>query len=62
MNIRTKPPRTANELGDAIELVLDLAFQNTVDKFDNPNEYRRQRAAIRLIEQTFSRTGEQRRD
>lgn len=43
---------------EAIELVLDLAFQNIADPRDNPSEYRRQMTAFKLIEETFSKNGE----
>jgi hypothetical protein len=48
------------DINDAIELVLDLAFQNVVDRLDNPGEYRRQMAAIRLVQDTFTKTGDRR--
>lgn len=51
-------PKRDNDLDEALELVLLLAFQNTTDRLENPGEYRRQMAAIELVEQTFSITGE----
>lgn len=51
-------PTQRNELDDAFEIVLDLAFQNIVDKFDNPTQYRKQMAAYKLIRNTFTREGE----
>lgn len=45
-------------IDNALELVLILAFQNTTDRLENPSEYRRQMAAIELVEETFSITGE----
>jgi hypothetical protein len=50
-------PTAADDIDAALELVIDLAFQNTVDRYDNPNEYRRQMRAIRLVEETFIRDG-----
>lgn len=58
MNVQLKiRPTPADDLDAAIELVLDLAFQNIVDRFDNPGEYRRQMAAYKLVRETFSKTG-----
>jgi hypothetical protein len=51
-------PNTHDDIEIALELVLDLAFQNIIDKFDNPREYHRQMAAYKLVKQTFSRTGD----
>lgn len=51
-------PERDRDLDAALELVVQLAFQNTVDRYDNPTEYRRQMKAIELIEETFSVTGE----
>lgn len=60
MNKHTPGFITGTDISEAIELTLDLAFQNVVDKFDNPAEYRRQMAALRLVEATFGKTGERR--
>ena len=49
-----------NDIDVALETVIDMAFQGAVDKYDCPSEYRRQMAAIRLIRETFCRSGEQR--
>ena len=46
-----KPP----DIDGALELVISLAEQNTVDRYDNPAEYRRQMAALRLVKETFNR-------
>ena len=51
-------PKRDRDLDAALELVVQLAFQNTVDRYDNPAEYRRQIEAIELVEETFSITGE----
>jgi hypothetical protein len=51
-------PTAADDIDAALELVIDLAFQNTIDKYENPSEYRRQIAAIRLVEETFIRNGD----
>lgn len=59
MSLKIKPTRN-EDIDDAINLVIDLAFQNTIDRRDNPGEYRRQMAAIRLVEETFQRNGERR--
>lgn len=55
--VKIKP--TANDdIDAALEMVIDMAFQGAVDKYDNPTEYRKQMAAIRLIKETFCRSGE----
>ena len=46
-------PKRDRDLDAALELVVQLAFQNTVDRYDNPAEYRRQIEAIELVEETF---------
>ena len=51
--LKIKPNET-DELKAALALVYDLAFQNVIDKFDNPSEYRRQMRALELFRQTFS--------
>ena len=51
-------PTPADDIEAALELVIDLAFQNTIDRFDNPKEYRRQTAALRLVEETFIKNGD----
>ena len=55
--MRIKPTEN-DEIGAALDLVIELAFQNVVDKFDNPKEYRRQMAAIKLVKETFTKSGE----
>ena len=55
--LKIKPTRN-DDIDAAIELVLDLAFQNICDRFDNPSEYRRQMAAYKLVKETFSRGGD----
>ena len=55
--IRPKPAR-ADDIDAAIELVLNLAYQNLADRLDNPSEYRRQLAAYELVHDTFSRNGD----
>lgn len=52
-------PSAADDIDAALELVIDLAFQGIVDKLDNPKEYRRQMAAVKLVKATFSKGGEQ---
>ena len=54
-------PTKSDDIDAALETVLDLAFQGTVDKYDNPKEYRRQMACINLVGETFLRTGDWRR-
>ena len=56
-NVKIKPTR-ADDIDAAIELILDLAFQNIADRLDNPSEYRRQMAAYKLVKSTFSRNGD----
>jgi len=51
-------PNQADDIDAALELVTELAFQNTTDRYDNPGEYRRQIAAIKLVKETFNRNGE----
>ena len=51
-------PKRDSDLDAAMELVLRLAFQNTTDRFENPSRYREEMAAIELVEETFSITGE----
>lgn len=51
--VKIKPNET-DELKSAMELVYDLAFQNVIDRFDNPSEYRRQTKALELFRTTFS--------
>ena len=55
--LKIKPTRN-DDIDAAIELILDLAFQNVVDRFDNPSEYRRQMAAYKLVQETFCINGE----
>jgi hypothetical protein len=55
--LKIKPTKN-DDIDAALDLVIELAFQNTIDRFDNPGEYRRQMAAIKLVKDTFSRAGE----
>ena len=55
--LKIKPTKN-DDIDAALELVTELAFQNTCDRYDNPSEYRRQMAAIKLIKETFSRSGD----
>ena len=57
MMLKIKPSR-ADDIDDALELVLELAFQNIVDKYENPKEYRRQIAAYKLVKDTFNKSGD----
>jgi hypothetical protein len=50
--VKIKPTET-DHINAALGLVIELAFQNIVDRLDNPREYRRQMAAVRLVQQTF---------
>jgi len=54
-------PTKSDDIDAAISMVLDLAIQGAVDKYDNPSEYRRQMTAIHLVGETFLRTGDWRR-
>jgi hypothetical protein len=54
--LKIKPTKN-DDIDDALQLVIELAFQNTIDRFDNPAEYRRQMAALKLVKETFSRSG-----
>lgn len=55
--LKIKP--TANdEIDAALEIVMDMAFQGAVDRYDNPRDYRRQMAALKLVRETFSKSGE----
>ena len=51
-------PTKADDIDASLDLVLELAFQNMVDRFDNPSEYRRQMAAYKLVKDTFSKSGD----
>ena len=53
--MRTKVKDAASNIDAAIELVIDLAEQNVIDVYDNPSEYRRQMAALKLVRETFRR-------
>jgi hypothetical protein len=55
--LKIKPTKN-DDIDAALELVTELAFQNTCDRYDNPGEYRRQMAAIKLVKETFNRGGE----
>jgi hypothetical protein len=50
-------PTPADDIDMALELVVDLAFQNVIDRLDNPSEYRRQTAAVKLVRETFLKPG-----
>lgn len=50
--------KSAADIDAAIRLVLELAFQNTTDRFDNPERFNRELAAIKLVERTFTKSGE----
>ena len=54
--LKIKPTKN-DDIDAALQLVIELAFQNTIDRFDNPAEYRRQMKAIDLVKETFSRSG-----
>lgn len=56
LNLKIKPTK-ADDIDAALELVIELAEQNVIDKFDNPSEYRRQMAALKLVRETFSKSG-----
>jgi hypothetical protein len=51
--------KDASDIDAAIELVLELAFQNTTDRYDNPRRYRAEMAALKLVRETFTKSGEQ---
>ena len=51
-------PTKSDDIDEALEIVLDLAFQGVNDKYDNPKAYRRQMEAIRLVREIFCRSGE----
>jgi hypothetical protein len=51
-------PTKNDDIDAALELVIELAFQNTTDRLDNPSRYRCEMAAIELVRDTFSRAGE----
>jgi hypothetical protein len=51
--------KDASDIDAAIELVLELAFQNTTDRYDNPSRYRAEMAALKLVRETFTKSGEQ---
>ena len=55
--LKIKPTKN-DDIDEALQLVIELAFQNTIDRFENPSEYRRQMAAIKLVEETFNRNGD----
>lgn len=50
-------PTKADDIDGALELVIELAEQNVIDRYDNPSEYRRQMAALKLVRETFSKSG-----
>ena len=51
-------PTKNDDIDAALELVMDMAFQGAVDKYDNPRDYQRQMKALKLVRETFSRAGE----
>ena len=55
--LKIKPTKN-DDIDAALDLVIDLAFQNTIDRYDNPSEYRRQKAAIELVKETFTKNGD----
>ena len=52
-----KQEATASDIDEALALVVELAFQNTTDRYDNPREFTRQSRAIKLVKDTFLRKG-----
>lgn len=57
LNLKIKPTK-ADDIDGALQMVMDMAFQGAVDMYDNPSEYRRQMAALKLVRATFSKGGE----
>ena len=57
LSLKIKPTK-ADDIDAALALVLDLAEQNVIDRYDNPTEYRRQMAALKLVRETFCKSGE----
>jgi hypothetical protein len=55
--LKIKPTKN-DDIDAALDLVIELAFQNTTDRLDNPSRYRQEMAAIDLVRDTFSRAGE----
>jgi hypothetical protein len=55
--LKIKPTKN-DDIDAALNLVIELAFQNVVDRLDNPGEYRRQMAAVKLVRDTFTKAGE----
>jgi len=51
--------KNAADIDAALQLVLELAFQNTTDRYDNPSRYRAEMAALKLVRDTFTKSGEQ---
>lgn len=51
-------PTKADDIDAALELVCELAFQNTCDRYENPTRYRAEMAAINLVKETFTKSGE----
>lgn len=56
-NPRTEPI-AATDINTALRMIIDMAVQGAVDMYDNPSEYRRQMAAVRLVRETFNTGGE----
>lgn len=54
----SRPEPTTADITSALALVIDLAAQNIIDQYDNPTEYRRQSAALKLVRETFGKPGE----
>lgn len=57
MSTKVNQPRP-DDIGAAVQIVLDLAIQGTTDRYDNPTRYRREMAAINLVRQTLTQSGE----
>ena len=51
-------PSPKDDIDAALELVIEMAFQGAVDRYDNPRDYKRQMEALRLVRETFCRSGE----
>jgi hypothetical protein len=45
------------DIDAALQLVIELAEQNVIGKYDNPREYRRQSRALKLVKETFNVSG-----
>ncbi|HEY2245688.1 MAG TPA: hypothetical protein VGH47_15970 [Xanthobacteraceae bacterium] len=53
----SKQPQS-HDIEAALQIVIELAFQNTIDRLENPTRYRQEMAAIDLVRDTFSRAGQ----